>query len=730
MRTLLLCFCFCLPLFSQAFAGRLDSLLAVLEEGKLHDTLQIKAMNDIAQIYYGRDIEKMKHYAAKAYTLSQASGYAAGEFSSARILGVSYWVNGAYDSAVYFYDLAYTKALAADDKKAASGALNNTGLIYYRTGEYEKSLEIYFKALDLKEEIGATTQNVLKNMGNVYYKQENYSQAEKYYLRAKAQAEASGNSINIGDISTSLASVAYARKDYKEALTLYEDAIAQYQQGESNSRIALGKSNLASALMEMERYDEARQYLKEALVLYQKIGNKTGVITALAALAPMEIHLKAYSSAEKHAKEGLALAEEVKYKDKQRVFLNLLFELEEKRGNWKAALSYHKRYVALKDSLMGEEKAKQLAEIETRYETEKKEQENLLLQKENTLNTEKVKQQTWQLRATYIGLLFLAMALGSVGFLLQKNIASRKRLKEKNKKITEQNEQIRVKEKEVSRYARNLQVANKHITRKNANILASIHYANSIQQALLPSSEVMQQYFGDHFVLNLPRDVVSGDFYWVHEAGHKTFLAVADCTGHGVPGGFMSMLGINALSEIVTRLQIEDPAMVLSVMHENIYAALHQAHSQSRDSIEMIFMVTDAKNSELHFASARRPLWYLRPDAETQEEGLEVHKGSRVAVGDAHQRMAKYTTKTLPWREEEGVYAYAFSDGYQDQFGGANNAKFGLKRLRSLLWQQRELSLEKQGKQLSRQVTAWREAAGEEQTDDILMLGISSKGKV
>jgi serine phosphatase RsbU (regulator of sigma subunit) len=309
---------------------------------------------------------------------------------------------------------------------------------------------------------------------------------------------------------------------------------------------------------------------------------------------------------------------------------------------------------------------------------------------------------------------FIAIALflvAGLGYFIYINYRNKKKaneiLEEKNRLIIIQNEEIQ-KQKEFAEMQRD-QIAyqKKHIT-------DSIHYALRIQRAILPSMELFTNEI-DHFVLYKPRDIVSGDFYWVNKKENLWIVIAADCTGHGVPGAFMSMLGVSFLNEIVNNKHICKPDLILNALRENIILALKQRELQSevKDGMDITVCAIDFNLGILEWSGANNPLFLV------QNGELNQIKGDKMPVA-IHEVMEPFTLHTF--KLSKGDTFYIFSDGYVDQFGGPYQKKFLNKQFKDIIMTLQEKSMYEQGASLDKIFEEWRKDL--EQVDDVTVIGV------
>jgi serine phosphatase RsbU (regulator of sigma subunit) len=254
------------------------------------------------------------------------------------------------------------------------------------------------------------------------------------------------------------------------------------------------------------------------------------------------------------------------------------------------------------------------------------------------------------------------------------------------------------------------------ITDKNKRINSSIKYAARIQQAVLPSEEYMTKVLPQYFILNKPRDIVSGDFYWVEEKDNKLIIVVADSTGHGVPGAFMSMLGISMLTEIVNKEICLGANEILNELRKKIKTSLKQTGEQSeqKDGFDMAVCIIDSQTKELEFAGAYNSLYLIR------EGELDEIKADRMPVGVHLKEKSSFTSHQTLLQTGDSIYL--FSDGFADQFGGNEQQKFKIKNFKKLLLTIHKQTLTQQKQQLEEIFDNWQ--GKNHQTDDVLVFGM------
>jgi serine phosphatase RsbU (regulator of sigma subunit) len=256
------------------------------------------------------------------------------------------------------------------------------------------------------------------------------------------------------------------------------------------------------------------------------------------------------------------------------------------------------------------------------------------------------------------------------------------------------------------------------LSEKNKNITDSINYAKRIQDAMLPSRELIGNLFPNSFVFYKPRDIVSGDFFWLSSDNNKKLIAAVDCTGHGVPGAFMSILGSVLLNQIVNYEKVWSPAEILNQLHALIVKTLRQKNSEVRDGMDAVVCRYDQQERKMYYAGARNDLFYVKND-----QLFEI-KADRKSVGGTFTDEKNFTEHVIDVSDCEAAAFYIASDGFQDQFGGAEKKKFSSKKLRETLYEMRAENMQKQGEILARIFEQWISEGREKQIDDVLVIGI------
>lgn len=291
-------------------------------------------------------------------------------------------------------------------------------------------------------------------------------------------------------------------------------------------------------------------------------------------------------------------------------------------------------------------------------------------------------------------------------------------IEEQNQKLKHQKDEIKTQRDEIEQQRDYVTVQRNEIAAKNKTITDSINYAKRIQTAVLSQEEILKDFFQEFFIYYKPRDIVSGDFFWFHSFENKIIVAAADCTGHGIPGAFMSMLGISFLNEIIKNfIDVEKISSneILDKLREEVKISLHQTgkNEEAKDGMDIALMILDKKKNKIQFSGAHNPLYIFR-----NNELIEI-KADKQPIG-IFLREKPFSAHEIEIQKDDVFYM--FSDGYQDQFGGEKNDKYKSRRLKNLFSEINNLEMEKQKLDINNNFENWKK--DNDQVDDILILGL------
>ncbi len=364
----------------------------------------------------------------------------------------------------------------------------------------------------------------------------------------------------------------------------------------------------------------------------------------------------------------------------------------------------------MEDSVNRQENRKASIQKGFQYEYEKKSTEDSLrVEAERKVFSVKIQQEKTQRFALYIGIVLIALFSGFM--------YNRFRVTRKQKHIIESQKVEVEQQRELADNRRVIAEEQKYIIeQKQKEILDSIHYAKRIQQAMLTSEDYIANHFNaETFIFYQPKDIVSGDFYWALSHHNQFYISAADCTGHGVPGAFMSLLNISFLNGNVIERGLKNPAEILNEQRKEIIKALNpNGNENSKDGMDCALCAFDLKNNQLQFALANNPLWLIR------ENEMIEYKADKMPVGMYEETQKDFTLHSI--NIQKGDCIYLLTDGYADQFGGDKGKKFKYKHLKDALLANANKPMEEQKQILSQTINTWK--GNLEQVDDILIIGV------
>jgi len=358
---------------------------------------------------------------------------------------------------------------------------------------------------------------------------------------------------------------------------------------------------------------------------------------------------------------------------------------------------------------------KQRAEMEKQAAVLKKQQDEItkgelaINQQKKKINQQLAKIEQQQL-ILYLSIVFILLFAG-LGYFIYRSYKIKKQaniaLEQKNVLIEKQNIEI-TEQRDVAREQRD------RIAVQKKEIMDSIIYARRIQKAILPNIEMIKESLQHFFILFKPRDIVSGDFYWESRVDDEIIVIAADCTGHGVPGAFMSMLGVTFLNEIVNSKKITQPGKILDLLRDKVIHSLNQKHDNPlRDGMDISVVNYNFSTKQIRFAGANNPLFLIH-DGELSEI-----KADKMPIA-LYDKMVSFSNKEVELHD--GDCLYIFSDGYVDQFGGPKDKKFMKKRFKNLLLENYQRPMEEQKELLEKAYNDWK--GDGEQVDDVLVIGL------
>jgi serine phosphatase RsbU (regulator of sigma subunit) len=656
MRKLLLLFVFTAGSFTL-HAG-VDSLKTILKTGKLNDSSRCAILIDIAMQYYSNE--------------------------------------GALDSSQLYFEYALAAAVKAKNNSLISYSYWGKGLILREKGIYSGSLENYLNAhsFAVKANDYKRMAKALSGIGVVHAIQGDTKKALKYYKEAEKINLEHNNQPGLAGIYNNIGLLYSETENFKTSLSYYNKALTINEELKDDRGIATVNENIGLIYVnQLNNVKEGLKHYAKSLSLWRRMGDYFSVSITLQYMASALNKDQQYKAAIDTAQKAMKLAIESKSLSAQMNLHGELARAYDSTGNVGKAYIHYRRFIYLKDSIQNDEKTREITSLQLTYDFNNKHDiDSIANEKEKAIDALALKQSKQFSFLLICGMGLLTVVLVFMYLIYQKNQKAKKEISAQ--KI--------------------------YIEQRNLEVMDSIKYASRIQNAILPPAEQMKKLMPEHFVLYMPKDIVSGDFYWVEEKGDYLFFAVVDCTGHGVPGAFMSIVGRNGLNDAVSVMGLTTAADILNFLNKYVNETLHQKFENStiRDGMDIALCVFNKKTRVIDFAGANNPLWIHKANTYDLFEvnGDKQPIGNFIGLGNEKP----FTKKTIEIARGDTVYL--FSDGYADQFGGPKGKKMKYKRLKDLIISVCREKTEKQREELMKNFNSWK--GDLEQLDDVCVIGV------
>lgn len=595
----------------------------------------------------------------------------------------THYVGSNTDSAELFAKLELKTAINAGLKRCEADAYEDLARISWQRSNLNDAIEKLQNAQRIYESLNDQrgVANCENNIGIIYWNLKSPDQALQHYRNAMVVRIATNDSSGVAACYGNIGLIYRETGKIDSADLYYRKCTAIREKLGNPATLAIAYNNMGSMFLYHKNADSAIVYFEKCRPLYNVTNDKFGYAGFLNNLGTAYRMKGDLAKARDLQLEGAKVCIEIDNKDVLKNCYGELASIYEDEGDYKTAL----RYFAMKDSVKSlifqEDMSQQISEMSAKYQTERKQREN------DQLKAEASEDAMWR------NFLIVLVILGLLGVAAMFYAYTNKR--KSNQQLALQNAQIEAQKNEIT---------------------DSINYAQRIQRAILPPVESLRAHFPDSFVFYLPKAIVSGDFWWMLNKNNYLFFAVADCTGHGVPGAFMSMLGMEMLNDISR--ETDEPSEILSQLSKGVRRSLRQTSdgdSQSRDGMDICLVRINTVTQEVVFAGANRPLWIKRASGALEE--MAPTKAPIGGPGADDQVYISHNT-TL----SSGDTLYLFTDGYADQFGGAKGKKLKTSGLRVLLEEQSLRPMLMQERELEGYFHRWRGVL--EQVDDVLIAGI------
>lgn len=703
-------FCFCSTFF--CFSGStIDSLKAVLAKQIKEDTIRLKTLNTLGLKLKSDEPEEALTYLFEAERLALKIKDEKFLTRTYNVLGICYKGLGDLDSALFYYEKSLVIAIKIKDSTSCGFLYSNMGNVYKNRGMYEKAVQYFQKAADiheLKKNISGLS-STYNNIGLVYDDMNQNKKAMEYYEMSLKYARSENDSESISRSYNNISIVLDKMGDSKKGLKYKLLAIDIDRKIGNQRSLSIGLVNLGAYYYDNGNVKEGLKYYNQALKIKEEIGDDKGLANLMNNIGNAYLDLGDRGKALTCFQKALSLSSENAYIEIESDANKYLSDFY-KESDYKLAYTYFVRHKQLEDSIYNADNNKIIKEMQSKYESDKKEQQIALLNKDKALQEVDLQKQK-TIRNYFIGFGVLVLALFVV------MIVAYRYKRKANTLLSKQKAEIVLQRNEIQHQ--------KHVVEeKHKEITDSINYAERIQKSFLANLELLNSNFDDYFLFFKPKDVVSGDFYWAAKLNNGNFaLVTADSTGHGVPGAIMSLLNITSLEKAVEKYV--EPSDILNDARKNIIERLKKDGSVEggKDGMDASICVYDFKNKKLTIASANNPVWIMRTVSssavENQYEIIEV-KPDKMPVGKHDKQDVSFSQQEIELKT--GDVVYTLTDGYPDQFGGDKGKKFMSKSLRELLATNAHLPMNEQKIILQNTFTNW--VGNNEQVDDVTVIGV------
>jgi serine phosphatase RsbU (regulator of sigma subunit)/tetratricopeptide (TPR) repeat protein len=658
-----------------------------------NDSNLVKSYNSLAREISHNDINSSIYLSKKALLISRKIKNKQSIVNCLRTLGNLYYMKNSYDSALYYFNEAIDNIKKIPDERQLISAYNDIIPVYNILGQYKESIKYGFLALELSEKKHDSTgiAKSLNNLGKAYYYKGEYNNALRYYSQSLNLKENIVDKKYISSVLNNIGLV-YLKKGINEDKSYFDSSLSYHRialnyRREINAEKDIAESyiNIGNIFSEMNNYREALYYYRLGEIIFDKLGNESGLSALLFDIANMHVKNNDLDLAISNYRKSIEIAQKIDNPGLLKVIYFSIAKAYASKEDFRNAYKYSNKYNILSDSIYKLESNKQITEISTNYESQKK--ENILLKHNTEIKLS-------ELRRNRIILFISLIIIIAISVLVLVLVRSMKNLKKTTQLLVDQNFLI---------------------TQKSDIITDNLNYAKIIQTALLPSHSDFKTLFQNSFILFMPKDIIGGDFIWYKNINDTKIFALIDCTGHGVSAALMSVIGNTLLNKIIVEEGRTEPAEILYKLDASLKPLLNRGAETSCIMDGMDIALCSIKNDILTFSGSFMPIFIISNGNET------IYKGTRYLIGGSiFENKCGFTNETIILKK--GDHIYLFSDGYYDQFGGETFRPLKFKNFQNMLVDNHHLSMDKQKQYFQKYIIDW--IGDYEQLDDITLVGI------
>jgi serine phosphatase RsbU (regulator of sigma subunit) len=592
---------------------------------------------------------------------------------------------------VKWIDKMVLHAKKSKDDRLVLRSLSYSNYYYHLRGNYQRAIEKCLEAIKIADKIkdGKHQASFSVKIGTNYAMLEENEKAISWLKKGIPLCE-NHYLAKLPILYSGLSTVYVNREEFDSAL-VYQNLTLELREKEGDSlKIATAMGNIGLSYVGLKRFKEAESILLKSYHIRKDVDSPGGKAKIALNLSQLYSFQDENKKSNIYADTSYQISVRYGFREYQYQSAKQLAVTYYRLGNYERSADYWREVYDQWKIMHEEEAAEKLSELQTIYETEKIEGQNLALRKDSEIKDLKIEKADTDLKnqrfVIWVVVAGLLIAVGFVFLLVSWN----KKKKETNLK---------------------LQIQNNEIEEQNREIKDSISYAKRIQNAILPPVKIVKEYLQESFILYKPKDIVAGDFYWMEHKNNKVLFEAADCTGHGVPGAMVSVVCNNALNRSVREHGLTDPGEILTKTREIVIREFEKSEEDVKDGMDIA--LCSLEGNKLQYAGAHNPLWIIR-----KGEIIET-KANKQPIGK-FDNPEPYTTHNFDL--EQGDSLYIFSDGYVDQFGGEKGKKFKARAFRELLLSIQDKSMEEQKQIIDEAFETWK--GDLEQIDDVCVIGV------
>lgn len=675
-----------------------DSLINLINSGQKHDTVKLKAIVKLCNNLTGDDPQMVFKYAEQGLRIATKINKPSKTADIYIALGTTFKNQDKLDTAESCHLYALSIFKNENFAKGISRAYNNLGIVEKQRGNFTKSLEYYFLSIENlnKEKDREDIARAYTNIGIVYRNLKNFDKAIEYQQMCISIYSELKDTLKAAKAMSNLGIALKEQKKYSEAKQIVLKAL-DYTVRKSGSKQSIGQlyETLGEIYFIEKDFKTAEEYYQKSIAIGNDLGAVDLIVDSYYYLSKSLLSQNKFNEAKICIDSAYSVTKGIKPGKLQLQVYAAYAGYYAATNDYKQAYSYSEKYKSLNDSVFSSDLSKQISDMEKKLQNEKKQKEIELLKKNESIKNLELKRQ----KIITYGVGVFALIVIGLSLFTYKNLRDKKKayslLEQKNHEIAGQK---------------------LIIEEKNKDIIDSIKYAERLQKTILPPLKFINELIPNSFVFFKPKDIVSGDFYWIEKTKEGVLFAVIDCTGHGVPGAMMSLVGNNLLNKIVKEKGITAPRNILNELLQELFIALRQNADdiKANDGMDLTICLFNQQTNLLTYAGAFNPVLIAR-----ENELLEL-KTDKFSVGKhSYEHNFKYTDHTLQLKKNDVVYLS--TDGYYDQFGGERGKKLMRKNFYKLLQQISQFNKEDQIKKIEETFMLWK--GNYDQLDDITIFG-------